>query len=428
MKLFPLLTLLLVISNAEMERRMALDFNKNLNDILPYIRQYYPEVDSVQIAEWEKSGALEYIVVGGEKRYFRNAAPNLFRIDKEARNTKIDRDGVERAGREYIIREHIKGIFSGRNTKNDIICANPITWDFAFSIALSKGLSLKEVDSVSIWLPYPNANSKRQKDVSLLYSNQDFIISDSTTHSAAYTKLDIASGNRAAIKYRFTTYAEYHRLPKKLKHRNADSSNPDLARYLKEREPHCLFTTKVRELADSIVGDETRPYFQARKMFEAMRQLYPWASAREYGTIENIPDYVIGQKHGDCGQIALLYIAMCRYKGIPARWQSGFMLHPGYENLHDWAEIYIEGMGWIPVDPSFGVREWGTTDEERYFYFGGMDAFRLVINTDWGGVLYPVKNHERSEPVDFQRGEVETSEQNLYFDSWKYEFNVVPVM
>lgn len=427
MKLFPLLTLLLVVPEVEINRRIELDFNKDLHDILPYIQQYYSNVDSVKIAEWEQSGALEYTIINGEKRYFRNAAQNLFRIDKEARKIKEIKEGNERMGREYIIKNHIEDVFSVKKHKNEVIFSNPQTWEFAFTVEINRENLQQKDDTLSVWLPYPRSDVNRQKGVEVLYSNCDLTISDSTGHSTAFVRL---SGNqdRVDVKYRFSTRAEYHSLPKKFKHRKADPSNPDLAEYLEERKPHCIFSTKVRELADSIVGNETRPYFQARKLFEAMRRLYPWASAREYGTIENIPDYVIEQRHGDCGQISLLYIAMCRYKGIPARWQSGFMLHPGYENLHDWAEIYIEGMGWIPVDPSFGVREWGKNDEERYFYFGGIDAFRLVVNTDWGRELYPTKKYERSEPVDFQRGEVETKTKNLYFDVWKYRFNVVSVL
>lgn len=31
------------------------------------------------------------------------------------------------------------------------------------------------------------------------------------------------------------------------------------------------------------------------------------------------------------------------------------MMHPKAWNLHDWAEIYFEGIGWVPVDQSFGI-------------------------------------------------------------------------
>ena len=74
-----------------------------------------------------------------------------------------------------------------------------------------------------------------------------------------------------------------------------------------------------------------------------------------YSTIENIPEYVLDNHHGDCGQVSLLFITLCRCSGIPAHFQSGFMMHPGAWNLHDWAEIYLEGIGWVPVDQSFGI-------------------------------------------------------------------------
>ena len=69
----------------------------------------------------------------------------------------------------------------------------------------------------------------------------------------------------------------------------------------------------------------------------------------------NIPMYVLESGHGDCGMVTLLFMTLCRYKGIPTRWQSGFMMHPSGWNLHDWAEVYFEGPGWVPVDESFGI-------------------------------------------------------------------------
>ena len=107
----------------------------------------------------------------------------------------------------------------------------------------------------------------------------------------------------------------------------------------------------------------------------------------EYSTIPNIPEYVIANRRGDCGQVSLLLITLCRYNGIPARWQSGFMMHPGSKNLHDWAEIYLQNIGWVAVDVSFGVQTWAKDPSERYFYLGGQDAYRWIINTDFGQPL-----------------------------------------
>ena len=121
----------------------------------------------------------------------------------------------------------------------------------------------------------------------------------------------------------------------------------------------------------------------------------------------------------------MLLITMCRCAGIPARWESGWMLHPGDINLHDWGEAYFEGVGWVPVDVSFGrgrvTDPLKTKDDVLLYYTRGLDAYRLIVNDDWGRDLYPAKIYPRSETVDFQRGEVEWQGGNLYFDKWSYD-------
>lgn len=85
--------------------------------------------------------------------------------------------------------------------------------------------------------------------------------------------------------------------------------------------------------------------------------------------------------------------------------------------MHDWSEIYIAPWGWLPVDASYGVKE---SEDPRIadFYCGHQDSYRMIVNLDWGRELYPPKQSLRSEPADFQRGEVEVDGRNLYFDQW----------
>jgi len=120
-------------------------------------------------------------------------------------------------------------------------------------------------------------------------------------------------------------------------------------------------------------------------------------------------------------------LSMARSLGIPCKWQSGWYLLPQTKNLHDWAEVYYEGIGWVPVDPSFKLIN---SEDKRIkeFYLNGLDCYRLVINDDYGQELYPPKKHYRSEPFDFQRGELEWEAGNLYFDSWSYQMEVEYLM
>jgi hypothetical protein len=116
-------------------------------------------------------------------------------------------------------------------------------------------------------------------------------------------------------------------------------------------------------------------------------------------------------------------MSMLRYKGIPVRWQSGWMMPPDYKNLHDWCEVYFEGPGWIPVDVSYDLQK-SDNNFLKNFYLSGIDSYRLIINNGVAGPFHPGKKFLRSEPYDFQRGEVEWSGGNLYFDKWDYNMKI----
>lgn len=126
--------------------------------------------------------------------------------------------------------------------------------------------------------------------------------------------------------------------------------------------------------------------------------------------------------HGDCGQVSLLNITLLRSLGIPARWESGWMLHPGEKNLHDWGEIYFEGTGWVPCDVSFGRSTKGTALKD--IYKTGTDIYRFATNEGVNGKLSPEKLYIRCETVDFQIGEVEWRGGNLPMQKWSSNLNI----
>ena len=136
---------------------------------------------------------------------------------------------------------------------------------------------------------------------------------------------------------------------------------------------------------------------------------------------------MLRERHGDCGQVSLLYISLMRSLGVPARWESGWMIHPGEKNYHDWAEVYFEGVGWVPVDVSFGRYGNASDADARTFYSHGMDAHRFATNKGVCGDLYPAKRFVRSETVDFQAGEVECSRGNLFYPGWDSSFTLLSV-
>jgi Transglutaminase-like superfamily len=55
---------------------------------------------------------------------------------------------------------------------------------------------------------------------------------------------------------------------------------------------------------------------------------------------------------GDCNEHAVLYMALSRAAGIPAKMDAGVVLMNGKFYYHAWNEIYVGR--WITVDPTFG--------------------------------------------------------------------------
>lgn len=63
-------------------------------------------------------------------------------------------------------------------------------------------------------------------------------------------------------------------------------------------------------------------------------------------------------REGACRDIAVLFIALCRYMGLAARFVSGYQegdSDADQRELHAWAEVYLPGIGWRGYDPTLGV-------------------------------------------------------------------------
>jgi transglutaminase-like putative cysteine protease len=66
---------------------------------------------------------------------------------------------------------------------------------------------------------------------------------------------------------------------------------------------------------------------------------------------------VLAARRGVCQDFANVMIAMCRSRGIPARYVSGYFYNgktddSEIEASHAWVEIYIPGYGWKGYDPT----------------------------------------------------------------------------
>ena len=404
--------------------RTRQEFTADDTTVIAYIKNIMPHVTREQIAHWESTGALECMIIDGTKKYFWGAARNLFRIDKEAKAYWEKANGIQPGDLDEFFSTHIPSVMA--QTQKDKIehLSKSQKMRVTYTVTV-KPNEVPEGEIIRVWMPYPREN-KRSGNIKLLsISNENYIISpDSYAHKSIYMEAPAVKDSAMVFGYCLELETADHWFnfgPEDVKPYNTDSEL--YRKYTAERSTHVIFTPQLKQITDSLVAGETNPYNKARKIFDYIAENIPWASAREYATFENIPEYVLKNRHGDCGQVGLTFITMARYAGIPAKWQSGFVAHPGMGGMHDWSEIYFEGIGWVPVDASFGLVP-SEDDKIRHFYLGGIDSHRYYVNEDYSGEFFPAKSHLRSEPVDFQRGEVEWKAENLYFGRWRWKINV----
>ena len=180
---------------------------------------------------------------------------------------------------------------------------------------------------------------------------------------------------------------------------SAASASPDpmLARYL---EPDKLVPLNgvIAELAKEHTAGDTSDMVKARHIYDYVVSTMHYDKTGEgWGRGDAV--WACTSKRGNCTDFHSLFIGMMRASGIPARFEIGFPLPdsktagdiPGY---HCWAEFYVKGAGWIPVDAS----EASKNPERRDYFFGAHDANRVFFSYGRDLRLSP---EQKGDPINY---------------------------
>ena len=197
----------------------------------------------------------------------------------------------------------------------------------------------------------------------------------------------------------------------------SDEIQPDF--YTQEEAPHIVFTPYIKELVKTLTEGVTDPLEKARIFYDFITLNMKYTFMPAYFGLENIAETCARSYTGDCGVFALLFITLCRCAGIPACWQSGLTAEPDFCGGHDWARFYVAPHGWMFADTSYGTGAVRLEKEERRkFYFGNLDPFRMVANSEFMAPFTVDKDHWRADPYDNQIGEMETTDRGLCYDEY----------
>ncbi len=422
-KEFPLSEKAKADSVLELCDRIRKDFSLTDSMVLQQLIKYDPNVTVKDLYRLEEENKLDVRLLDGEKRYFKNCVSNLFLLDQAWMDKKYPKEESKPNSFTLFKLSHTASIIEKSDSTGKPV--NPVRMRLSYTLRVHAN-TVPAGETVRCWMPFPRENHERQTDVSLITSDPAIhTISPETDLQRSVYLEKVAVANEPTVfhtEIEFTSMGQTFQLSPGMI-RPYQKKSPLYKENTSERPPQIVFNSKIKSLTNSILQGETNPLLQVQKIYRWINDSVTWASALEYSIMPDIPGFVMEYRHGDCGMQTLLFMTLARYAGIPVKWQSGWMLHPKEVNLHDWCEVYYQGIGWVPVDQSFGLQN-SPDPKIRDFYSSGIDSYRLIVNDDFSQPFTPRKRYFRSEPYDFQRGEVEWKGGNLYFDKWSWHMDV----
>ena len=250
---------------------------------------------------------------------------------------------------------------------------------------------------LKIWMPVP-IETGSQTNVSIIATESAKYVKSSTGTGAdiglVYLEIPLAGISdpflNVSSRYRFVQHEQRVVVdPAQVKPYN--TSSPEYLKYT-ATYPGSTTAEAIKAKALAIVGNETSPYLRAQKIYWNVVTTHPYSHAPHVwldatGTPE--ADYVLKTGIGDCASQSMYFAALCRSLGIPARATGGYQTIMGSAGTHFWAEYYLEGYGWIPVDVTAaegGDTSYNLTPEEllqyKAYLFGSLDPYRFVIQKD----------------------------------------------
>ena len=392
--------------------RLPLDYTYTQAEAVKLVQKDIPDFTSEELDDLRDNGKVDWIYIKGETMYSTRFYETLLKVypdiaaraglppRAESEEQKLLTKNIEdmKKNGQAVWRVHMRGEMT---VKEEAFCGE---------------------EKLLVHLPVPKNAVNMQNIRVLAASHPVHKLADADAPSRTVSFLAQPEKDKPFwVEYEYESIVNYNAPdPDKV---SAEQPHFDTEELL----PHIRFTPFVRMLCAELSGDEKNPLILARRFYDYCTTVGTYSFMREYFTLpDSIPDYYGTGLKGDCGVQALLFITLCRCAGIPAKWQSGLFVTPYDQGSHDWAQFYIAPYGWLFADCSFGGSAYRAGNKERHeFYFGNLDPFRMVANSELQAEFDPPKQHLRIDPFDNQRGEAEYEDRGLIWTEVENSFTML---
>jgi transglutaminase-like putative cysteine protease len=153
------------------------------------------------------------------------------------------------------------------------------------------------------------------------------------------------------------------------------------SKYLENNDKYQFEHPTIKKALNEAIGDEKNPYWIFRKIFNYLIDHMYYEMVGGWNTAPT----VLERGNGSCSEYTFVYISMCRSAGLPARYVGSVVMRGDYASqddvFHRWVEVFLPNIGWVPIDPSRGDKDWPRDQANSI----GALASQFLITTESGG-------------------------------------------
>lgn len=266
-------------------------------------------------------------------------------------------------------------------------------------------------EETQLWVPYPV--SDLNQTITNVRVKGDYAEAAIYTDSIHQTPMIYARWDKGTKRRNLTFLFNVDRkevIRRDFPEREAAWNPADYSRYL-EGTSLGPVDGEVKRLAEQITRGQTTVLGKARA-------IYDWICDNMYRDPERRgcgPGNVcqlLDTPGGKCTDIHSVFVSLCRAVGVPSRELFGLRQGKTAEQdisgwQHCWAEFYLPGYGWVPVDPGDVLKlmlkeKLNSYDpkaiEYRNYFWGGIDPFRVQLSRGRDLILNPL---QKGQPVNY---------------------------
>jgi transglutaminase-like putative cysteine protease len=258
-----------------------------------------------------------------------------------------------------------------------------VSRSFEFTYQVHFPATENPADTVRLWIPLPQADGYQDLGSLHIDSPVAFAQGADSEYTNAFAEFKPTPQQASAgfdVTLRFSATRHEHKVILVGATNNAAVSPSD-AMFRRYLEPDKLVPLNgtIAELAKEHTAGDTTQIEKARHIYEYVVSTMRYDKTGEgWGRGDAV--WACTSKRGNCTDFHSLFIGMMRASGIPARFEIGFPLPEGktegdIAGYHCWAEFYLNGVGWVPVDAS---EAWKNPAKHDYF-FGAHDVNRVFF-------------------------------------------------